>query len=345
MRSGSFLGNLFRNSKLGGAAIVVSSALSSLAPTQAGTVTFGSGTDTFSMEFVNIGNANNAADTTGKPNPAGSVGYNYLIGKHEVSRGMIAKYNANFGTANSLVVSSQNNCTLDSAATQIHWQEAARFVNWLNTSTNGFAAYKFATGSPVGGTAGNPIAWIASEVDDYDADNPFRSKRARYVLPTVDEWYKAAYYDKDNSVYYAYAQGSDTAPTSVISGTDQNTAVFSVSETASIYAAGGLSKYGVMGMSGNAFELIETAYDGTNNDGAENRMAGGGAWWDSDVLLLSSGGLESRGVSSANAASGFRVAALSLHSNPAPVPEPASMVIFGLGALGMAYRSRRRTSR
>ena len=335
--------------------MVVSSALSSLAPTQAGTVTFGSGTDRFSMEFVNIGNANNAADTTGQPNPAGSVGYNYLIGKHEVSKGMIEKYNANFGTANSLVVSAQNTGTADSAATQIHWQEAARFVNWLNTSTNGFAAYKFATGSTVGGNSGNLIPWIDSEVDDYDAGNPFRSKRARYVLPTVDEWYKAAYYDADNSVYYDYAQGSNTAPTSIISGTDPNTAVYrrddyfddsslSPSETASIYLAGGLSKYGVMGMEGNAMELIETAFDGTNDIGSENRINRGGSYNDS-LSSLGAGNMYSVGVSSANAGRGFRVAALSLHSDPAPVPEPTSMVIFGLGALGMAYRSRRRTSR
>jgi formylglycine-generating enzyme required for sulfatase activity len=257
---------------------------------------------------------------------------------------MIASYNANFGTANNLVVSAQNNGTADSAATQIHWQEAARFVNWLNTSTNGFAAYKFATGSTVGGNSGNLIPWIDSEVDDYDAGNLFRSKRARYVLPTLDEWYKAAYYDAPNGVYYAYAQGSDTAPTNVISGTAPNTAVFrpDTTETASIYSAGGLSKYGVMGMEGNSKELIETAFDGTNDIGSEDRIVRGGTWSET-LSSLGASVMQSRGVSSTNADIGFRVAALSLHSEP--VPEPASMVIFGLGALGMAYRSRRRTSR
>ena len=56
------------------------------------------------MEFVPIGNPGNADDTTGNPNPAGAVGYNYGINKFEVSRDMITKYNANFGTANSLVI-------------------------------------------------------------------------------------------------------------------------------------------------------------------------------------------------------------------------------------------------
>jgi hypothetical protein len=348
MRSVSFLGKLFRNSHLNGAIMVVGAALSTLAPSQAGIVSFGSA-DRFSMEFKEIGNINNAADTNSNANRVGrgSVGYNYLISKFEVSRGMIASYNANFGTANNLVVSAQDTGTADSAATQIHWQEAARFVNWLNTSTGGFAAYKFAPGSTVQGGDGNPILWTSTEVDDYDAGNRFRSKRARYVLPTLDEWYKAAYYDKDSGVYYAYAQGSDTAPTSVISGTDPNTAVFkpAASETASIYSAGGLSKYGVMGMEGNSKELIETAFDRDNNDGAEDRIVRGGPW--SETLSSLGASVEgSRGVRSANADIGFRVAALSLHSEPAPaVPEPTSMVIFGFGALGMAYRARRRTSR
>jgi hypothetical protein len=37
---------------------------------------------------------------------------------------------------------------------------------------------------------------------------------------------------------------------------------------------------------------------------------------------------------------GFRVASL---SSSAVVPEPTSMAIFGLGALGMAYRTRRKS--
>lgn len=60
----------------------------------AGMVTFGSGGNQFQMEFVTIGSPGNAADTTGAPNPAGSVGYVYGIGTYEVSEVMIDKYNA-----------------------------------------------------------------------------------------------------------------------------------------------------------------------------------------------------------------------------------------------------------
>ena len=39
--------------------------------------TFGTGDDTFEIEFVTIGNPGNSPDTTGDPNPAGAVDYVY----------------------------------------------------------------------------------------------------------------------------------------------------------------------------------------------------------------------------------------------------------------------------
>lgn len=55
--------------------------------------TFGSGTNQFQIEFVEVGNPANAADTTGSPNPAGSVAYTYNLGKYEISRDMVIKAN------------------------------------------------------------------------------------------------------------------------------------------------------------------------------------------------------------------------------------------------------------
>ena len=48
--------------------------------------TFGSGANQFQIEFVTIGNPGNPADTTGDPNPAGSVPYEYRIGKYEIPK-------------------------------------------------------------------------------------------------------------------------------------------------------------------------------------------------------------------------------------------------------------------
>ncbi len=101
--------------------------------------TFGSGANTFDIEFVNIGDPGNAADTTGNPNPAGSVGYEYRMGKFETSEQMIDKANSQGGLG-----ITKDTRGHDKPATSTSWNEAARFVNWLNTSISSPPAYKFA---------------------------------------------------------------------------------------------------------------------------------------------------------------------------------------------------------
>jgi len=233
------------------------------ATSQAGVVSFGSGANQFNMEFVTIGNPNNDADTTVAPNPAGRVTYTYDIGKFEVSRDMITKFNA----SQSLQISLEDMTSFDGngankPATGISWNEAARFVNWLNTSTGGVAAYNFTTS----GVNDNIAVWTSTDTADYDSSNPYRSKRAKYFLPSYNEWYKAAYYNPTNSTYYDYANGSDTAPGAVASGTTAGTAVYDgQSGPADVNLAGGLSPYGVMGLGGNVFEWEESSGDLANS--------------------------------------------------------------------------------
>jgi len=321
-------------------ALALMIAATAYAPSFAGVVTFGSGANQFSMEFVTIGNPGNAADTTGAPNPAGAVAYEYGIGKFEVSEDMITKYNANFGTANSLVINHDNRGTAK-PATSVSWNAAARFVNWLNTSTGGFAAYNFTTG----GVEDNIVVWTAADTLDYDATNPYRSKRATYVLPSYNEWYKAAYYNPTNSTYYDYATGSNTAPTIVASGTGAGTAVYSSQfgmptlNPADVDQAGGLSPYGVMGLGGNVYEWEESSGDLANSSGSSTR-GGRGGWHISFYNELMSSSRGSLSPDTLFSGQGFRVASL---PPSAPVPEPTSMAIFGLGALAMAYRTRRKS--
>jgi formylglycine-generating enzyme required for sulfatase activity len=302
------------------------------APSQAGTVTFGSGGNQFNMDFVTIGNASNAADTTGAPNPAGAVGYEYGIGKFEVSEDMIAKFNA----SQSLQITQDTRGTAK-PATSVSWNEAARFVNWLNTSTGGFAAYNFTTG----GVNDDIALWTAADTLDYEATNPYRSKRATYVLPSFNEWYKAAYYNPTNSTYYDYANGSDTPPGAVASGTADNTAVYDQSfgqGPADVDQAGGLSPYGVMGLGGNVQEWEESSEDLANSSVSASRGSRGGIWYNDSSDLSSSSRASSLDPSIEFFGMGFRVA--SLPSSAAAVPEPSMMVIgtlFGLGGL-MAKR-------
>ena len=101
--------------------------------------TFGSGANTFDIEFVAIGDPGNAADTTGNPNPAGSVPYAFRMGKFEISEQMIDKAN----DEGSLGITKDTRGP-DKPATRVSWNEAARFVNWLNMSSGSSPAYKFA---------------------------------------------------------------------------------------------------------------------------------------------------------------------------------------------------------
>ena len=100
--------------------------------TQLAADTFGSGANEFHMDFVGIGNPGNAADTTGDPNPAGSVSYRYRMGTYEVSRDMISKANNSGGLGITMAnLTSYGGNGANRPATGVTWYEAATLVNWL----------------------------------------------------------------------------------------------------------------------------------------------------------------------------------------------------------------------
>jgi hypothetical protein len=288
-------------------------------------VTFGDGANQFTMEFVTIANPGNLADISGIPNPAGSVGYEYQIGKFEVSEDMITKYNTNFGSLNGLVIASSSRGP-NKPVTKIGWNEAARFINWLNSSSGYPNAYKFA-GSDINE---NIILWVASD-PGYDSANPFRNRYARYALPSTDEWYKAAYYDPSANSgaggYWNFPTGSNIAPAAVASGTTAGTAVFDGQPAgpAEVNQAGGLSPYGVMGLGGNVVEWEESAFDLSNSVGSELRGIRGGFWHPGAIFLSVSQRLSFNPSSADDNNIGFRVVSIPQASNA--VPEPSMMLI------------------
>jgi formylglycine-generating enzyme required for sulfatase activity len=306
--------------------------LSSAAEVAAGMITFGVGAQQFQMEFVTIGNPGNAPDTTGDPNPAGAVAYSYDIGKFEVSEDMITKFNA----SQSLQITKDTRGA-NKPATSVSWNEAARFVNWLNTSTGNPAAYKFTTG----GVNDNIALWTSGDAG-YDASNQYRNSLAKYFLPNSNEWYKAAYYNPNDSTYYDFANGSNTAPTSVASGSAAGTAVYGQlfgQGPADVDQAGGLSPYGVMGLGGNVYEWEESSFDLQNSSGSSSRGIRGGDW-NSGSSDLSSSTRYIRDPSLDGILVGFRVASLSA-SPAAAVPEPGTLLLGTLLGLG-GYLGKRR---
>lgn len=293
------------------------------------TDTFGSGGNAFTMDFVTIGNAGNAADTAGAHR--GSVAYTYRMGSYEVSEAMISKANA----AGSLGIIKDTRGA-NKVATSISWNEAARFVNYLNVSSGSAAAYKFNTQPGDGGydVSASITLWAPGDVG-YDITNPFRNSNAKYFLPSVDEWYKAAYYSSSGT-YYNYATGSNTIPTAVASGTVG--AVYNNQvEPADITSAGGLSPYGTMAQGGNAWEWNETEYDLLNNSPTSARILAGGSWgsfYDYGGVSLGASSYTINGNPGGQGffPTGFRVAS---------IPEPSSLVLTLLGSGALLLRRKR----
>ena len=306
---------------------------------------FGSGTNQFTMDFVTVGNPGNADDsgTTGLYSTAyGGVAYSYRIGTYEVSRQMITAANNLGALGITLQDMSLYGNAMDGSdpATGLNWREAARFVNWLNTSKGFTPAYNF-TQQPgdfgYDARSNNIVLWQAGDAG-YDADNPYRNANAGYFLPSEDEWYKAAFYSGSGSLYYDYPTGSDTTPTGVNSGTTANTAVFGRSTNtgpAAVTTAGGVSHYGTMGQGGNAAEWLESAADGTNNSATEDRTLRGGAWLNPESTLRSSYHL-GQPITGETFIMGLRVVA--------SVPEPsAGMLVLTAAVIPLVCLWRRST--
>ncbi len=286
--------------------------------------TFGSGSNTFSIDFTSIGNAGNAADTTGY----GAVGYNYSIGTYDISVNQL-----NAATSNGVAGLGNGYWSGDQPAANLSWYQAAAFVNFLNTSSGHQAAYNLT----YSGGAYTMALWSSGQ-SGYDASNPFRNSLALYVLPSENEWYKAAYYNPTGTNYFLYPTGSNTAPTAVASGTNANTAVYNQSFAqgpASVFQAGGLSPYGTMGQGGNVSQLVESAYSGANTDPSANRTVRGTDLTAGNLFLQSS---IRYSIPAGNSGTqfGFRVAELSA------VPEPSTYALFGLGALVLVIAAKRR---
>jgi formylglycine-generating enzyme required for sulfatase activity len=284
--------------------------------------TFGTSGNEFTIDFVNIGNAGNAADTTGY----GAVPYEYRMGTYEISQNAIDK-----ATASGMANVTAGAWTGNQPAADINWYEAAAFVNWMNTSTGKTAAYDLAWN----GSEWSMNLWSSGQAWTAGGENLYRNKDAFYFLPNDNEWVKAAYYSPAGSSYFLYPTASDSAPTAVASGTDAGTAVYDGRVAPAIVdSAGGLSPYGTMGQGGNVSEWSESAFDGSNNSSSEDRAFRFAAFSDLVDRISRMGDRVAIGPPSAASDLGFRVAS---------VPEPSTyalLLMTGAGALWLARRRR-----
>jgi formylglycine-generating enzyme required for sulfatase activity len=216
------------------------------AATAALTLTAAAMAQPLSIQTVLVGNPGNAADplNSGSVPGIGSVGYEYHIGKYEVTNTQyVAFLNAvaatdPFGLYNPYMSNHPSDNAYSGGITRsgssgsytysvkagyenkpvvwVSYWDAARFANWLGTG------YTEGRATP-GGALLPGAAYDLNFATNPSFSRGDRLSGAKVFLPSENEWYKAAYHqpsaaggDSDN--YWLYATGSNTQPTSATPG-------------------------------------------------------------------------------------------------------------------------------
>ena len=303
------------------------------------------------IETVPVGNAGNAADSTGY----GSVAHNFNIGTYEVTIGQYTDflnsvaatdtyslYNASMATDLNVAGISRSgpsglytyaviNNSGDSGnrpITFVSWFDAARFANWMNN----------------GATVGASTETGAYTLNGATTGIITKNAGATWWIPSEDEWYKAAYYKGGgtNAGYWDYPTQSDTAPGNIVGGAanqaNYNNGVYSVTQSASY--VGTLNYLTDAGAFSNNASAYDTFDQGGNvwewNDAVIGSSRGlrGGSWIGSGYDLQSSDRASSD-PSYEGGDVGFRVAS---------VPEPSTYGLLLMGAAALWWWRRRKSA-
>ena len=195
------------------------------------------------IETVTVGNPGNAGEWSGEsyggsgPNrECGAVDYVYDIGKLEVTSGQYTEFlNAvadddTYELYNTNMWSSSHGCRIERSGSSgsytysvgpdwsdlpvnyVSWGDAARFCNWLHNGQP--------TGAQDLSTTEDGSYYLNGAMSDAELMAVVREPDATWVIPSEDEWYKAAYHHNDGATgnYFDYPTSSDTVPGYIADG-------------------------------------------------------------------------------------------------------------------------------
>lgn len=316
---------------------------------------------TLTIETVTVGNPGNAADTRYESSGRGAVDYTYRIGKYEISAGQYTAFLNAVAAADphSLYIEdmgrpeeygcmiqrsgSSGNYTYsvapdwaDRPVNYMEWCDAARFANWLHN------------GQPIGpqglNTTEDGSYFLNGAMTNAALAAVVREPDATWVIPSADEWHKAAYHKNDPGApganYFDYPTSSNDMPSNNLAVPDPgNNATFHAFpgdytigdpyyRTESGEHENSDSPYGTFDQGGNVWEWTEAK--GTS---ISSRQMRGGSFCD-HYSTLHAAECFNMYPTVEDISFGFRVA---------HVPEPAPIVMLALAGAAVIRRTRSST--
>ena len=311
------------------------------------------------IDTVQVGNPNNAADTRYESPGYGSVGYNYNIGKYEVTAGQYTAFlNAvaatdTYGLYNTTMSRTDygSGITRSGVSPSYTYSVATDFINRPVNYVSYWDSLRFANwlGNGQGNGSTEIGAYTLNGYNGNDGSTIQRNAGVGWFLTSEDEWYKAAYYKggSTSAGYWDYPTSSNTAPGQDMADASGNNANYYTAPYAYPIDSGKYttvagefqnsdSPYGTFDQGGNVWEWNEAIVYQDANYASRGLRGGSFGIYDFGYYSLQASDRTDYGLYTPpyeDGYLGFRVSEV--------VPEPSSFIALA-GGFGMLLGLRRR---